>query len=88
MSGLDLRSDVLELSHHGSAGSNSLPFIAAVRPRLAVLSCAEGQIKNLPSAEALARYAAFSVPILRTDRHGLVEVRSDGRQITWRTHGG
>ena len=87
VSGLPLRSDVLEVPHHGSAASSSLPFIAAVRPRLAIVSTAEGHIKNLPSDEALGRYAALSIPVLRTDRQGCIEVRSDGRRITWRTYG-
>jgi len=87
MSGLSLKSDVLEIPHHGSAASSSLPFIAAVRPRLAIVSAAEGHLKNVPSPLTLARYAAFSVPVLRTDRQGLIEVRSDGRKITWRTYG-
>ncbi len=88
VSGLPLRSDVLEVPHHGSAASSSLPFIAAVGPRLAIVSTAEGHIKNLPSNEALRRYAALSIPVLRTDRQGCIEVRSDGRRITWRTYGG
>ena len=88
LSGLPLRSDVLEVPHHGSAASSSLPFIAAVRPRLAVVSAAVGHIKNLPNDEALGRYAALSIPVLRTDRQGCIEVRSDGRRITWRTYGG
>jgi competence protein ComEC len=87
-SGLPLRSDVLEVPHHGSAASSSLPFIAAVRPGLAVVSVAGGHIKNLPSDEALGRYAALSIPVLRTDRQGCIEVRSDGRRITWRMYGG
>ncbi len=86
LSGVPLKSDVLKLPHHGSGSSNSFAFIYAVRPKLGVLSGAAGVIKNLPSPEALLRYKALSIPVLRTDTQGLVEVRSDGSEITWRTY--
>ncbi len=88
LSGVPLKSDVLKLPHHGSGSSNSFAFIYAVRPRLGVLSGAAGAIKNLPSTDALQRYEALSIPILRTDTQGLIEVRSDGSGIGWKTYGG
>jgi competence protein ComEC len=87
LSGVPLKSDVLKLPHHGSASSNSFAFIYAVRPKLGILSGAAGVIKNLPSPEALLRYKALSIPVLRTDTQGLIEVRSDGSEITWKTYG-
>ena len=51
---------------------------------MAVLS-ASGNMKGLPSPDALDRYRKLSIPILRTDEEGLVEVRSDGRRLKWRT---
>jgi competence protein ComEC len=87
LSGAPLKSDVLKLPHHGSASSNSFAFIYAVRPKLGILSGAAGVIKNLPNPEALLRYRALSIPVLRTDMQGLIEVRSDGSEITWKTYG-
>ena len=84
-SGLALKSDVLKVPHHGSASSNSFPFIYAVSPRLAVLSSGPG-LKSLPSPAALQRYEKLSIPVLATYRYGLVEVRSDGTNITWKTY--
>ncbi len=86
LSGVPLRADVLKLPHHGSGSSNTFAFIHAVRPKLGIVSAAEGTIKNLPSPEALLRYRSLSIPLLRTDRQGLIEVRSDGSAITWKTH--
>ncbi len=82
-----LKSDVLKLPHHGSASSSSFAFLYAVRPKLGVLSGADGFIKDLPSRETLLRYKALSIPVLRTDMQGLIEVRSDGSEITWKTYG-
>ncbi len=85
LSGLTLKSDVLKVPHHGSASSNSFPFIYAVRPRLAILSSGPG-LKSLPSPAALQRYDRASIPVLATYRSGLIEVRSDGNNISWKTY--
>ncbi len=87
LSGAALKSDVLRLSHHGSALSNSPAFVYAVRPELAIMSTAEGVIRGLPGGEALARFRALAIPVLRTDRDGLVEVASDGRRMWWTSCG-
>jgi len=85
LSGLALKSDVLKVPHHGSASSNSFPFIYAVRPRLAILSSGPG-LKSLPSPATLQRYERLSIPVLATYRYGLIEVRSDGNNISWKTY--
>jgi len=76
-----LRSDVLKVPHHGSRFSSTLPFLLAVKPQLAVLSAGAGS-KELPSREALDRLAALSIPVLRTDKNGLICVRSDGARLS------
>jgi competence protein ComEC len=48
-SGLPLKADVLRVGHHGSTYSTSAPFLKAVSPAYAVISCGEG---NIPSAQA------------------------------------
>lgn len=86
LSGSPLRSTVLKVPHHGSATSNTSSFISAVDPKLAVVSTASG-IKNLPSPAALARYRIMSIPVVRTDADGMIEIRSDGKKISYRTYG-
>lgn len=75
--------DVLKVPHHGSRTSSTPALLAAARPRLAVISCGGG--RGHPHAEVLARYRHGT--LLRTDRHGTVEVRisEDGLRLrTWK----
>jgi len=76
-----LRSDVIKVPHHGSRHSSSPYFLRAVKPSVAVMSAGRG-IKGIPSREALDRYRLLSIPVLRTDRDGFVNVCSDGKEIS------
>ena len=80
-----LRTDVIKIPHHGSRYSNSPEFLRAVDPSLAVLSVGKG-IRGLPSVDALRVYQLSSIPLLRTDRDGMVTVCSDGKSISYCTH--
>lgn len=84
-SGSDLRADVLKIPHHGSRHSSSSEFLAAVKPKIAVLSVGKG-IPGIPSREALKRYDAFSIPVLRTDRDGMIQIRKRDNVIVYSTH--
>jgi len=80
----NLRADVLKIPHHGSRHSSSHEFLAIVQPRVAVLSVGKG-ILGIPSPEALKRYDAFSIPILRTDRDGMIQVWKNKNGVTFST---
>lgn len=81
LSGEPLRSSILKVPHHGSRHSSTTHFIGAVEPELAVLSVGPG-IRGIPSPETIARYAALSVPLYRTDRDGCITVCTDGKTLT------
>lgn len=85
INGYDLRADVLKIPHHGSKHSSSIEFLAAVRPKLAVLSVGKG-IPGIPSNEAFRRYDSLSVPMLRTDRDGMIQIVKRGDRIVYSTH--
>jgi len=85
MEGYDLRSMVLKVPHHGSTHSSSYGFLAAVQPKIAVLSVGE-HLPGIPSREALHRYDALSIPILRTDRDGMVVIARNRKGIIYSTH--
>jgi competence protein ComEC len=75
----DLRAPVLKVAHHGSAGSTSAAFLAAVEPLTAVISVGEDNRYGLPSPETLDRLG--SRPVFRTDRNGDVEMSTDGERL-------
>mgnify|MGYP000075100368 CR=1 FL=1 len=76
-----LRADVLKLGHHGSRTSSTDAFIDAVQPRLGLVSVGVGNRYGHPSPEILDAFAKRGVPLLRTDRDGVVVVSTDGREI-------
>jgi len=78
-----VRSQVLKSPHHGSRTSSSAAFLAAVEPRVAVISAGRGNIYGVPHPEILKRYEAAGMLVLRTDLDGAVEisVRTPGLHI-------
>jgi competence protein ComEC len=80
LSCMPIASNIMKIPHHGSKNSSSLPFLFAVKPDIAVLSSGSG-IKGLPSEEAIERYRMLSIPLLRTDKNGFIQINSDGNMI-------
>ena len=75
-----VKSDLLLLSHHGSAGSNSLAWLGAVRPRLVVAQAGRSNRYGHPSAATLERLAAMGIPYWSTASLGGVRMRLDGSE--------
>ena len=80
-------STVLKVAHHGSGGSNSAPFIATVRPQVAVISVGENNEFGHPSDDVLTRLGEKLVTenIYRTDVNGTIEFITDGERLWVRT---
>jgi competence protein ComEC len=76
-----LRADVLKVAHHGSSTSTTEAFLAAVHPRLALVSVGANNSYGHPDAEVLQRLAAAGIPTLRTDVAGTIIVRTDGTRL-------
>ncbi len=85
--GLPLRADLIKVGHHGSRGSTSAPFLAAVAPRWAVIQVGADNAFGHPHPEVLRRLEAAGVEVLRTDRQGRIEAISDGRTLWIRVAG-
>jgi competence protein ComEC len=62
-----LRADVLVVPHHGSRTSSTPAFIRGVAPAIAVFACGYRNRFGHPRPDIVARYAAESVQMVRTD---------------------
>ena len=72
--GAALRSDVLKVGHHGSRFSTSPEFLAAVAPRVALVSVRADPRRRLPDEGVLERLRESGARVHRTDRSGAVTV--------------
>ncbi|NWG02703.1 MAG: DNA internalization-related competence protein ComEC/Rec2 [Syntrophaceae bacterium] len=78
---VSLKADILKVPHHGSSSSSSPPFLERVRPTYAILSVGKRNLGKLPHPEVLRRYGQLGSSIFRTDEHGAIMVRTDGKNI-------
>lgn len=69
--GAGLKSDVLKVGHHGSRYSSSDAFLAAVKPRDAVISVGANTYGH-PAPSCRARLAAAGALLRRTDTDGTI----------------
>ena len=78
------QSDLLKVGHHGSTTSSSPEFLAAVKPRYAVVSVGFYNSFKHPRPEVMERYASAHIPTYRTDLSGAVSFYLNGTNITAR----
>ena len=72
----DLDSQALVIPRHGAGTAASLPFLQAVDPEVAVVSVTGD---DAPSDFVLARL--MDTPLYRTNRHGAIDLVSNGRDL-------
>jgi competence protein ComEC len=72
--GVNLRADILKVGHHGSAYSSSAAFIAAVHPRIAIVSVGRHNLFGHPAPTTLETLQHAGASIFRTDRCGAVTI--------------
>ncbi len=73
----DLHADVLKVPHHGSRYTTPR-FLAAVRPRIAVISVGHGNKYGHPSPLVVGALTRSGARVLRTDQAGDVAVLGGG----------
>ncbi|WNG60377.1 MBL fold metallo-hydrolase [Archangium gephyra] len=79
---IDFTSTVLKVAHHGGKHSSTAPFLAAVKPQAAVISCGARNDYGHPTPEALERLGKTGARIFRTDLQGEVLAVSNGTTVT------
>ncbi len=72
---------MLKVAHHGSKNSTTSELLAAVHPKLAIVSAGAENPYGHPSKELLDRLHDANTKILRTDEHGAIHVLADGESL-------
>lgn len=80
----EINADILKVPHHGSSGSISEKFVAAVSPELAVNSAGNNNIYGHPSGETIAFYNSMDIPFLSTNYNGMVKIRIIDNEIYYK----
>lgn len=76
------RADVLKVAHHGSSDGTFEPFLDAVSPAIAVISCGKNNDYGHPDQALLDRLTERGVTVCRTDRDGTITMLLDGTSVT------
>jgi competence protein ComEC len=79
--GEQLASDVLKLGHHGSKSSSADEFLAAVKPKFAVVSAGKNNTYGHPALETVARVKDHNIPIISTIDQGRITLATDGTSV-------
>ena len=77
-----LKSDILKVGHHGSTTSTTDEFLDAVDPKIAIISCGEGNSYGHPHDETVEKLTAKGITIYRTDKDGSIIFKTDGKEFT------
>lgn len=72
--------DILKVPHHGSRYSSSKEFLEFIKPKVAVISCGEGNSYGHPHEDTLKRLEEAGCKILTTPESGAITVRI-GKEI-------
>lgn len=81
--GAQLNAEILLVPHHGSAGSSSEPFVAAVQPRIALISSGFQNRFKHPRREVVARYESHGAVTVNTVATGWVELAGSPTGWVW-----
>jgi len=79
-----LTSTVMKIPRHGSATASSPEFIAAVKPKLAILSAGARSRAEAKRDEVVERYRATGAEVLRTYDDGAIILETNGATIRYR----
>ena len=81
--GYDLSATVLKVGHHGSDTSTTYPFLRAIMPEYAVISCGQNNSYGHPHENTMSRLRDADVAVFRTDMQGMVVCTSDGKTVSF-----
>lgn len=80
-SSVDLKSQVLKVSHQGSANGTTIDLLKKVQPKYAIISVGRNNPFGHPHQITLRRLNKFTLKTLRTDQDGDIYIGTDGKSI-------
>lgn len=80
--GINVDSDILKVSHHGSKTSSDPEFIEKVSPDIAVISVSKENSYGHPHEATLETFKKYGIDILRTDQSSDIKIISNGYNLT------
>ena len=72
--GGDLHADAVKVGHHGSRYASTTAFVAAVDPRIVVISVGRHNTFGHPAPTTIEAWSAIGADVLRTDRCGAISL--------------
>lgn len=72
---VNLKSDILKVSHHGSKTGTSEEFLKSVRPKIALIGVGENNKFGHPTEDVIRRLTENKVKIYRTDTDGEISIK-------------
>jgi beta-lactamase superfamily II metal-dependent hydrolase len=70
--------EVLKMGHHGSLTSSTPPFLALVRPEIAIYMAAERNSHGIPNEKTITTLTQVGAEIYGTDIYGTIIITTDG----------
>ena len=84
-SGVDLRTDVIKVAHHGSRTSSIQPFVSTAHPQFAIISVGRTSIFGHPHKEVVERWRAIGAQVMTTGEKGTISISTDGHVLSVRS---
>jgi competence protein ComEC len=81
-----LKSDVLQVPHHGSKTSSSIPFLDAISPKVAVVSAGYLNRFGHPHPDITNRYSGRNIALLNTAEEGALEINFEPHRLSIAGH--
>lgn len=73
--------DVLKVAHHGSKYSTDNDFLSKVKAEYGIISCGLDNSYGHPHNELIKRLNDNNIKTYQTNKHGAVEIRTNGKQM-------
>ena len=81
--GLEIKSQVIKLGHHGSNTSSTEEFIDEVNPQYAIISAKRGNTYSHPNKSVMRLLEKRRIKAYRTDEAATIVMTTDGKSINF-----